>query len=78
MRSLSPSPAQPQNPLTREKVVEKHNLKGIDINQVKKMNMFDFKIDSIALVREMPALEIVSLSENRISTLRDLAHCPNI
>ena len=42
------------------------------------MNMFDFKIDSIALVREMSNLEIVSLSENRISTLRDLAHCPNI
>jgi len=68
----------PQKPLTREMVAEKHNLKGVDINQVKKMNMFDFMIDSIALVREMPSLEIVSLSENKISTLRDLAHCPNM
>lgn len=65
-------------PLTREMIVEKHNLKSNDLLKVKKMNMFDFKIDSIALVREMNNLEIVSLSENRISTLRDLAHCPNI
>lgn len=59
-------------------VIDKHNLKNTDLSTVKKMNMFDFKIDNIALVREMKSLEIVSLSENRISTLRDLAHCANI
>ena len=64
--------------MTREMVVEKHNLKSTDLSTVKKMNMFDFKIDNISLLREMKSLEIVSLSENRISTLRDLAHCPNI
>lgn len=79
MRSLSPSPAQPvMKALTREMVIEKHNLQNTDMGAVKKMNMFDFKIDNINLLREMKSLEIVSLSENRISTLRDLAHCPNI
>lgn len=67
--------APPQNPLTREMIAQKQNIKTENLGTIKNINLWGFEIDNLALLREMPALEILSLSQNRVHTLRDLAHC---
>ena len=42
------------------------------------MNLCLFEIDSLALLRELPNLEIVSLSHNKVSTLKDLSYCSKL
>ena len=42
------------------------------------MNLCLFEIDSLAVLRELPNLEIVSLSHNKVSTLKDLSLCQKI
>lgn len=32
----------------------------------------------ISIIRQMPNLEVLSLSVNKISTLADFAHCPKL
>lgn len=42
------------------------------------MNLCLFEIDNLAVLRELPNLEIVSLSHNKVSTLKDLAYCSKL
>ena len=65
-------------PLTREMIVSKHKLKSNEISHLKNVNLCLFEIDSLAILREMPNLEIVSLSHNKISTLKDLSYCSKL
>ena len=67
--------AAPKNPATREMIIQKHKLKTNDLSHLKNINLCLFEIDSLAVLREMPNLEIVSLSHNKVSTLKDLSYC---
>lgn len=69
---------QSQNPLTRDMIVSKHKLKSNDLSQLKNVNLCLFEIDNLAVLRELPNLEIVSLSHNKVSTLKDLAYCAKL
>ena len=64
--------------MTREMIINKHKLKTNDISQLKNVNLCLFEIDSLALLRELPNLEIVSLSHNKVSTLKDLSYCSKL
>lgn len=48
------------------------------LNLIKNINLWGNEIDNLALLREMPNLEIVSLSHNRVTTLKDLSYCSKI
>ena len=65
-----------QNPLTREMIAAK--CKTDKLNLIKNINLWGNEIDNLTLLREMPNLEIVSLSHNRVTTLRDLSYCSKI
>ena len=65
-----------QNPLTREMILAK--CKTDKLNLIKNINLWGNEIDNLALLREMPNLEIVSLSHNRVTTLKDLSYCSKI
>ena len=56
-------------------IISKHKLKSNDVSQLKNVNLCLFEIDNLAVLRELPNLEIVSLSHNKVSTLKDLAYC---
>ena len=65
-----------QNPLTREMIAAK--CKTDKLNLIKNINLWGNEIDNLTLLREMPNLEIVSLSHNKVTTLRDLSYCSKI
>lgn len=67
-----------QNPLTLEMIINKHKLKTNDVSQLKNVNLCLFEIDNLAVLRQLPNLEIVSLSHNKVSTFKDLAHCSKL
>ena len=64
------------NPLTREMIAQK--CKTDKLNLIKNINLWGNEIDNLSLLREMPNLEIVSLSHNRVTTMRDLSYCSKI
>jgi len=59
-------------------IISKHKLKSNDVSQLKNVNLCLFEIDNLAVLRQLPNLEIVSLSHNKVSTLKDLAHCAKL
>lgn len=67
-----------QNPLTREMIISKHKLKSNDLSTLKNVNLCLFEIDNLQVLRELPNLEIVSLSHNKVSTLKDLSYCSKL
>ena len=65
-----------QNPLTREIVVDK--CKKANFKEIKNINLWSCELDDISLIREMPNLEVVSMSVNRIESLQYFASCLKI
>ena len=63
-------------PLTREMVMLK--CKTENLTEIKNINLWGNELDNLAILREMPNVEIVSLSLNKVSTLRDFASCKKI
>ena len=59
-------------------IVNKHKLKSNDVSQLKNVNLCLFEIDNLAVIRELPNLEIISLSHNKVSTLKDLSYCQKL
>ena len=59
-------------------IISKHKLKSNDVSQLKNVNLCLFEIDNLTVLRELPNLEIVSLSHNKVSTLKDLAYCSKL
>ncbi|XP_060578273.1 cilia- and flagella-associated protein 410-like [Ruditapes philippinarum] len=49
-----------------------------DLESVRKLNCWGSEIDDISIVREMPNLEICSVSVNDITTLKDFEACENL
>ena len=59
-------------------IVSKHKLKSSDLASLKNVNLCLFEIDNLAVLRELPNLEIVSLSHNKVSGLKDLSYCSKL
>ncbi|XP_055901691.1 uncharacterized protein LOC106051154 isoform X1 [Biomphalaria glabrata] len=49
-----------------------------DLESIKKLNCWGSSIGDVKIVRRMPNLEVCSLSVNKLTTLRDFAHCFNL
>ena len=62
--------------LTRELIAQK--AKSDRIQKIKNLNLWGSNLDDISIISEMPSLEIVSLSVNKIRTLKPFANCPNL
>ena len=48
------------------------------IESIKNLNLWGNDLDDISIVSQMSALEVLSLSVNNISTLRDVQNCYNL
>lgn len=73
---MSNSQAQFQNPLKKELIIEK--CKKQNFNEIKNINLWGTNLDDIQLISQLVNLEVVSLSVNQISTLKDFVGCPRI
>ena len=62
--------------LTRELIAQKVKSDRLDI--IRKLNLWGNNIENISIIREMPSLEIVSLSINKIRTLVPFAKLQNL
>ena len=62
--------------LSRELIIQK--VKSDRIESIKNLNLWGSNIEDISIIYEMPSLEIVSLSLNKIKTLRPFAHLANL
>lgn len=62
--------------LTRELIAQK--VKSDRIESIRNLNLWGSNIDDISIIQDMPSLEIVSLSVNKIRTLRPFASLPNL
>jgi cilla- and flagella-associated protein len=61
-------------PLTRDLLLDK--CKGESLKSVKNVNLWGNELTDVSIVaQELPNVEILSLSLNKISTLRDFANC---
>lgn len=49
-----------------------------DLESVRKLNCWASDIEDISVVRQMPNLEVCSVSVNDINTLEDFSYCPNL
>lgn len=62
--------------LTMELVLEK--CKVDNLQKIKKIDVFSGDLEEAALIKEMPYLEICSLSINKITSLKYFAHSQNL
>jgi Leucine-rich repeat (LRR) protein len=45
---------------------------------IKNLNLWGNEISDVSLISEMPNLEVLSLSVNKISSLKDFVHCTRL
>ena len=62
--------------LSRELIAQK--VRSDRIESVRNLNLWGSNIEDISIIREMPSLEIVSLSVNKIRTLAPFANLQNL
>lgn len=48
------------------------------LENVKHLNLWGNDIDNVSILRQMPNLEVVSLSVNKLTSLQDFAHCAKL
>lgn len=49
-----------------------------DLRSVKHLNLWGMNIEDVSVMAEMPNLQVLSLSVNKIKTLKDFVHCPRL
>eukprot|EP00746_Dinoflagellata_sp_MGD_P162997 gnl/MRDRNA2_/MRDRNA2_90817_c0_seq1.p1 gnl/MRDRNA2_/MRDRNA2_90817_c0~~gnl/MRDRNA2_/MRDRNA2_90817_c0_seq1.p1 ORF type:complete len:385 (+),score=64.91 gnl/MRDRNA2_/MRDRNA2_90817_c0_seq1:55-1209(+) len=62
--------------LSEEMVCQRTRCGRIDL--VKNLNLWGNELSDVSILREMPNLEVLSLSVNHLSSLKDLVHCSNL
>ena len=62
--------------LSRELIAQK--VKSDRIESIRNLNLWGSNIDDVSIIQEMPSLEIVSLSVNKIRSLRPFANLQNL
>lgn len=63
-------------PLTAELIAQKS--KNDNMYSIKNLNLWGNDIDDLKVLRQLPNLEVLSLSVNKISTLKDIAVCTKL
>lgn len=63
-------------PLTADLVFTK--TKSDSLHNIKNLNLWGNDLEDLSLIQKMPNLEVVSLSVNRICSLKDFSHCPKL
>jgi hypothetical protein len=62
--------------LTRELVFNK--TRSDNIQAIKNLNLWGNELEDLKLIEKMPNLEVISLSVNCISSLKDFATCQKL
>ena len=62
--------------LTRELIIQK--IRSDRLGNIKNLNLWGVNLDDVSLLKEMPNLEIVSLSVNKIRTLKPFSFLPKL
>ena len=62
--------------LTRKLIVQK--IRSDRLGSIKNLNLWGTNLDDVSLIQEMPSLEIVSLSVNKIRSLKAFSGLPNL
>jgi len=63
-------------PLTAELVIARSKTDNLYL--VKNLNLWGNDLEDIRLLRQMPNVEVLSLSVNKISSLKEFANCPKL
>lgn len=63
-------------PLTRELILKKCNVEKLA--SIKSVNLWGNDIDDLTILQELPNVEVVSLSLNKICTLKDFVNCSKV
>lgn len=63
-------------PLTTELIIMK--TKASNLESIKNLNLWGNEIDDVKIVKDMPNLEVLSLSVNKISTLKPFQYCKKL
>lgn len=63
-------------PLTLELVFNK--TKSDNLNNIKNLNLWGNELEDLSLIDRMPNLEVISLSVNKINSLKDFANCSKL
>lgn len=67
------NPAAKGKALTLELVFNK--TKSDNLNNIKNLNLWGNDLEDLKLIEKMPNLEVISLSVNKINSLKDFASC---
>jgi len=62
--------------LTLELVFNK--TKSDNLNNIKNLNLWGNELEDLQLIEKMPNLEVISLSVNKINSLKDFAKCAKL
>ncbi len=62
--------------LTAELILTK--TKADSLYNIRNLNLWGNDLDDLKILRQMPKLEVLSLSVNKISTLKEFANCPKL
>ncbi|EAR89772.1 C21orf2 (macronuclear) [Tetrahymena thermophila SB210] len=63
-------------PLTEELIIQK--TKCSSLSQIKNLNLWGSDIDDISILKQIPNAEVLSLSVNKINSLKDFQYCKNL
>jgi len=63
-------------PLSKELLLSK--CKSDKLTHIKNVNLWGNDLDDLSILAELPNVEIVSLSLNKINSLRDFASCSKL
>lgn len=59
--------------LTYDLIVSK--TKSNNLESIKNLNLWGNELENLSILEKMPNLEVISLSVNKISSLKDFRHC---
>ncbi|XP_058953433.2 cilia- and flagella-associated protein 410 [Pocillopora verrucosa] len=62
--------------LTEQQILSRARASSLE--NVKNLNFWGSDLSDISVLRQMPNVEVLSLSVNNISSLEDFAHCPRL
>ena len=62
--------------LTKELIVQK--IRSDRLGSIKNLNLWGTNLDDVSLIKEMPSLEIISLSVNKITSLKPFSELKNL
>ncbi|XP_045859884.1 cilia- and flagella-associated protein 410 isoform X2 [Meles meles] len=62
--------------LTRKMVLSR--AKASELHSVRKLNCWGSRLTDVSICREMPSLEVITLSVNSVSTLEPVSRCPQL